>query len=745
MAFDVFISYPHNDKTTADAACAALEAAGIRCWIAPRDVAPGAIWAAAIVDAISSCRAVVLIFSSHANRSTQIQREVQRAFENGVPVVPFRIEDVNPQSALAYYMTSVHWLDALTPPLEDHLKSLVSSLRAILAAANPIEEETSAPAEGVAAVPAHEGVGAARPGSAPVSAESLTALPLARDEAHSPAPVSIPRQDRPARRRPKIRPRGGSSHETTPLGKLVELFVIGLIVGVVSFGLSYLWTAYKYKASDFIQYASVNAPDFLLRLSTQFHALSFLKSFVPANYQAHCALPDPRDHTHCVPLVLIDIGEDSCADWAKDYNNICAALPRVPHDRLSEVFHRLVGSKPLLVVVDIDLHPEGTMAKSGPNTNPFEPDVRTFNKYEKAIRDDVSAMAGATIFLVAQPLIRQPRENDPDHYYTYAPLGTILYKPDKPNVLFGQAEQILDDDAVERRFPPFLPVEYSSPALNPNSSDPGKFPHLAVRVCQIQALRDMGWCGQAPQSQPVARTAKAEPVAEPNFGGVVAHAEDDPIQFRYSLPIEASELARLGVKKIEARSDFDPSVLDGAVVVLGSTAWGRGDYHFTPLDVLGGQTPGMMVVANELIGSLEGKRLQAPGFWSAALEKLLLIVVSTGTVFVGFWRIMIKRPAQKSRGPIGKVLYYLTVCIHFIAVVGLVLVINTLIVVVISFDSLVAGRLVDPITPVIAVILDAVMDLCAIMSSGISGWVERLPNPLGALVARAFPRLRSSD
>jgi TIR domain len=34
MAFDVFISYSSKDKTTADATCASLENAGIRCWIA---------------------------------------------------------------------------------------------------------------------------------------------------------------------------------------------------------------------------------------------------------------------------------------------------------------------------------------------------------------------------------------------------------------------------------------------------------------------------------------------------------------------------------------------------------------------------------------------------------------------------------------------------------------------------------------------------------------------------------------
>ena len=38
MAHDVFVSYSHHDKAQADAVCATLEAKGIRCWIAPRDV-----------------------------------------------------------------------------------------------------------------------------------------------------------------------------------------------------------------------------------------------------------------------------------------------------------------------------------------------------------------------------------------------------------------------------------------------------------------------------------------------------------------------------------------------------------------------------------------------------------------------------------------------------------------------------------------------------------------------------------
>ena len=124
MNFDVFISYPHQDKPTADAACAILEATGIRCWIAPRDISPGAEWAASIVEAIDHCRAFVLIFSSHANRSKQVHREVQQAFDREIPVLPLRVENVPPAGTLAYFVGPVHWLDALAPPLEAHLQRL---------------------------------------------------------------------------------------------------------------------------------------------------------------------------------------------------------------------------------------------------------------------------------------------------------------------------------------------------------------------------------------------------------------------------------------------------------------------------------------------------------------------------------------------------------------------------------------------------------------------------------------------
>ena len=106
MAHDVFISHSHEDKPAADAVCAALEARGIRCWIAPRDIDPGQDWAGSIVRAIRGAKIMLLVFSRHANQSPQVQREVERAANSGKVLLPLRIDDVLPEEALEYYLGS---------------------------------------------------------------------------------------------------------------------------------------------------------------------------------------------------------------------------------------------------------------------------------------------------------------------------------------------------------------------------------------------------------------------------------------------------------------------------------------------------------------------------------------------------------------------------------------------------------------------------------------------------------------
>ncbi|MDK9701292.1 MAG: toll/interleukin-1 receptor domain-containing protein, partial [bacterium] len=115
MPHDVFISYSSDDKLTANATCSILEEKKIRCWIAPRDLLPGQEYGEMIVDAIRNAKIVVLIFSSSAQKSKHVKREIERAVSKGKSILTVRIEDTMPVGSMEYALSNEHWLDALTP------------------------------------------------------------------------------------------------------------------------------------------------------------------------------------------------------------------------------------------------------------------------------------------------------------------------------------------------------------------------------------------------------------------------------------------------------------------------------------------------------------------------------------------------------------------------------------------------------------------------------------------------------
>ena len=132
MAHDVFISYSHKDKSVADAICSKLEQSGIRCWYAPRDIRPGADWAASIIDAIEASRIMVLVFTDSSNASPQVLREINNAVSAGVVLVPFKLTEAPPNRGMKYYLSTVHWLDAMNRPREDSISNLSDLVHSIL-------------------------------------------------------------------------------------------------------------------------------------------------------------------------------------------------------------------------------------------------------------------------------------------------------------------------------------------------------------------------------------------------------------------------------------------------------------------------------------------------------------------------------------------------------------------------------------------------------------------------------------
>ena len=154
----VFISHSNADKSVADAICAELERAGIRCWIAPRDITPGRIWGEAIIDGINASRVMILVHSKHSNRSPQVIREIERAVNGRLLLLQVRMAEIKPSRALEFYLASSQWLDAFPGPIDAYLQSLPRLVQNLLAesvrtgehsaeysAEHPAEQQAPAP------------------------------------------------------------------------------------------------------------------------------------------------------------------------------------------------------------------------------------------------------------------------------------------------------------------------------------------------------------------------------------------------------------------------------------------------------------------------------------------------------------------------------------------------------------------------------------------------------------------------
>jgi len=92
---------------------------------------------------------MLLVFTSNANNSDEIKKELVLAGRHGVTVVPVRVEDVVPNDAFTYELATRQWID-LFKDRERQIEILASRLGHILQIANSAEGRG---AEAAAAVP----------------------------------------------------------------------------------------------------------------------------------------------------------------------------------------------------------------------------------------------------------------------------------------------------------------------------------------------------------------------------------------------------------------------------------------------------------------------------------------------------------------------------------------------------------------------------------------------------------------
>jgi len=125
----VFVSYASQDAAVAVAVVDAVERHGVACWIAPRDVKAGALYADAIVRAISDAKALVLVLSANSVASAHVGKEVERASSKRRPLIALRIDEAPLSPALEYFLGESHWVDARAAGMDAALTKLIAAVR----------------------------------------------------------------------------------------------------------------------------------------------------------------------------------------------------------------------------------------------------------------------------------------------------------------------------------------------------------------------------------------------------------------------------------------------------------------------------------------------------------------------------------------------------------------------------------------------------------------------------------------
>src|SRR3984957_1636869 len=125
----VFISYASHDVSVATALVEVLERNGLTCWIAPRDVRAGALYADAIVRAISGARALVLVLSESSIDSSHVGKEIERASSKRCPIIALRIDAAPLTPALEYFLSESQWVEAQAGNMQAAYAKLVDAIR----------------------------------------------------------------------------------------------------------------------------------------------------------------------------------------------------------------------------------------------------------------------------------------------------------------------------------------------------------------------------------------------------------------------------------------------------------------------------------------------------------------------------------------------------------------------------------------------------------------------------------------
>ena len=107
-AAEVFISHASADREEIAAPLSKfLEDAGVRCWIAPRDIPLGDTYPTAIVKGLKNCRCVLVVVTANCAASTEVPKEVELGSKHGKRMIALLMDGTPLPESLEYALSAV--------------------------------------------------------------------------------------------------------------------------------------------------------------------------------------------------------------------------------------------------------------------------------------------------------------------------------------------------------------------------------------------------------------------------------------------------------------------------------------------------------------------------------------------------------------------------------------------------------------------------------------------------------------
>jgi TIR domain len=126
---EVFVSYASHDRERVMTVASNLRSHEVSLWLDQHRIVGGASWAREIVQAIRSCKVLLLMCSDAAMRSRAVAQEIQLAWKYQLGYLPLLLERTSFPEQVEFFLEGCQWIEVLDRPIEQWLADVLGALQ----------------------------------------------------------------------------------------------------------------------------------------------------------------------------------------------------------------------------------------------------------------------------------------------------------------------------------------------------------------------------------------------------------------------------------------------------------------------------------------------------------------------------------------------------------------------------------------------------------------------------------------